>query len=210
MVNNHSPSYLSEPLYRMLYVTRVQYWALSDYQLFTNLRRVAERNNLREGVTGVLCFANGYFLQYAEGSEQSLTNLKNRILNNRQQHSGFQIFDFSKINSPKFTNCHYALVLLEKYNGRKNLHAKSIFQDFLPFIPNEWTLEKQLELIEVIQQHDISTKAQQVSVFDILSLQFSLLIRLLRNSDTKQNLLLMSAYVSLTLFMLILLIIITF
>ncbi len=195
--------YQTEPLFRMIYVTRVQYWALSDYQLFTNLRQVAEMNNRREGVTGVLCFANGYFLQYAEGSEQSLTNLKNRILNNRHQHSEFKLVDFSMIDNQKFADCHYALVLLEKYHERKN----NIFQDFLPFNPHKWTLEKQLELIEIIRKNDVSTKAQQVSRVDMLSLQFSLLIRLLRNSDMKQNLLLISAYTLIVLFMLVLLVI---
>ncbi|MBS9780486.1 MAG: BLUF domain-containing protein [Moraxellaceae bacterium] len=196
---------VTEPLYRMVYVTRVQYWALSDYQLFTNLRRLGEKNNKREAVTSVLCFADGYFLQYAEGNEQSLTNLKNRILNNRHQHSEFKLMDFSMIDSQKFANCHYALVLLEKNNGWKS----NIFKDFLPFTPQEWTLEKQLELIEIIQQNDISTKAQQVSRFDMLSLQFILLIRLLRNSDMKQNLLLIIGYVFLTVLMLVLLIIAT-
>ncbi len=196
----------TEPLFRMIYITRVQYWALSDYQLFTNLRRFGERNNKREGVTGVLCFANGYFLQYAEGSEQSLTNLKNRVLNNRNQHISFKLIDFSMIDSPLFAKCYYALVLLEKYNARN----KKIFKDFLPFTPNKWTLEKQLELIEVIQKNDISTRAKHVSKVDMLSLQFVLLIRLLRNSDMKQNLLLISAYVSLTLFMFVLLIVVTF
>ncbi len=205
MENNQTSSNESEPLYRMICVTRVQYWALSDYQLFTNLRRIAERNNQKEGITGILCFANGYFLQYAEGTEQILTDLKNRVLNNRHQHSEFQLVDFSMIDSPKFANCHYALVLLEKYRHWNN----NIFKDFLPFTPKKWTLDKQLELIEVIQQHDISTKAQQVSRFDMLSLQFMLLIRLLRNSDMKQNLLLIIGYVSLILFALVLLIIIT-
>ncbi len=205
MANNQTSSNESEPLYRMICVTRVQYWALSDYQLFTNLRRIAERNNRREGITGVLCFADGYFLQYAEGTEQSLTDLKNRVLNNRNQHDEFKLVDFSMIDSPKFANCHYALVLLEKYKRWNN----NIFKDFLPFTPKKWTLDKQLELIELIQKNDISTKAQQVSRFDMLSLQFMLLIRLLRNSDMKQNLLLITGYVSLILFAIVLLMIIT-
>ncbi len=209
MTNNHSISNVTEPLFRMVYVTRVQYWALSDYQLFTNLKRLGERNNKKEGVTGVLCFANGYFLQYAEGSEQSLTNLKNRILNNRHQHSDFQLVDFSIIDNPKFADCHYALVLLEKYNSWQIVNSNNIFKDFLPFTPQKWTLEKQLELIELIQEKDISTRAQQVSMVDMLSLQFMLLIRLLRDSEMKQNLLLISGYISLVLFAIILLVIIT-
>lgn len=62
----------------------------SDEQLGTLLRKARERNQ-REGVTGVLLYADGTFLQYIEGPAQGLLRVYEAILRDPLHHHIFEM-----------------------------------------------------------------------------------------------------------------------
>ncbi len=196
------------PLFKMVYVSRVRYSALFNHQFFLNLMRKARKNNKKEGVSGILCFSNGYFLEYAEGSEQSLTNLKNRILCNKQHHE-LKLIDFSAIEKRQFIDRQFSFIFFEKYDCL--VEQSSEFQEFFPFNPYLWTLEQQMRLVSLIQNQSIgSIELDTISTFGMLKTQLKLLLQSTRSGLDKQYLYLLIGYGVFVIIIILLLLVIVF
>ncbi len=67
-----------------------------------DILKASQRNNARVGVTGMLCFANGIFLQQLEGDRAEVNRLYHRILADTR-HREPAMLDFSEINSRRFS-----------------------------------------------------------------------------------------------------------
>ncbi len=196
------------PLFRMVCVSRIHYSALFDHQFFLNLMRKARKNNKKEGVGGILCFSNGYFLEYAEGSEQSLTNLKNRILFNKQHHE-LKLIDFSAIDKRQFVNHQFSFIFFEKYDCL--VEESNEFQEFFPFNPYLWTIEQQLRLVSLIQERAISgIELDTISTFRMLKTQLKSLLQSTRSGLDKQYLYLLIGYGVFVIIIILLLLVIVF
>ncbi|MEN9266671.1 MAG: BLUF domain-containing protein, partial [Thermostichales cyanobacterium BF4_bins_65] len=59
-------------LHRLIYISRARqdigYYDLRDIQ------DKSERNNSRDGISGMLCYGNGLFLQILEGSRTAISS----------------------------------------------------------------------------------------------------------------------------------------
>ncbi|MFP3490397.1 BLUF domain-containing protein, partial [Staphylococcus sp. SIMBA_130] len=71
-------------------------------------------SNHTNNITGILCYGNGYFFQCVEGSEQALTNLKNRLLVD-DRHKDLEILDFSEITERRFGSWSLRSITLERW-----------------------------------------------------------------------------------------------
>jgi hypothetical protein len=59
------------------------------------LRQLLERaraNNARDGITGLLLYGNGYFVQVLEGEERPVSALYARILSDTRHHRVFELY----------------------------------------------------------------------------------------------------------------------
>jgi hypothetical protein len=90
---------LFEVVHALVYIS----WATRPMLLgdFVDILRHSRHNNGEHGITGILMYKNGIFLQYIEGSEDKLQGLLNKIKNDRR-HQDINVLEFSSIGSRYF------------------------------------------------------------------------------------------------------------
>lgn len=132
-------------LYQFVYMSRITSTGLSGSSTLNDIAEVSIKNNKDDGITGVLCYGNGYFFQYVEGSEQVLTNLKNRLLMD-DRHKDIQTLEFCAINERKFTGWSLRSIILERWMI-SDPKAKAL----LPFKPYNWAPDEWRQFLKILQ-----------------------------------------------------------
>ena len=132
-------------LYQFIYISRVTSIGLSGASTLNDIAEVSIAHNKAENISGILCYGNGYFFQYIEGSEQALTNLKNRILKDNR-HKDIQTLAFSAITERRFTGWSLRSIILERWMLK---YPK--VKEFLPFKPYEWASNDWVKFLEILQ-----------------------------------------------------------
>lgn len=132
-------------LYQFIYISRVTSIGLSGASTLNDIAEVSIAHNKAENISGILCYGNGYFFQYIEGSEQALTNLKNRILKDNR-HKDIQTLAFSAITERRFTGWSLRSIILERW-----MLKDPKVKEFLPFKPYEWASNDWAKLLEILQ-----------------------------------------------------------
>lgn len=126
------PLHHQDDLHGMAYISRITSAGLLEASTLNDIAEISIRNNKLNNITGILCYGNGYFFQFIEGSEQSLTNLKNELLCDNR-HQNMNIVFFEKIESRSFPNWAMQSLVLEGWmlkNARKT--------GLPPFRPDKW------------------------------------------------------------------------
>lgn len=77
-------------MFQLLYVSAATH-LLSDAEL-DEILAVSRRNNTRDGVTGLLLYADGAFFQVLEGEEAAVRDLYGRIAQDPRHHRLLNIF----------------------------------------------------------------------------------------------------------------------
>ena len=132
-------------LYQFIYISRVTSIGLSGASTLNDIAEVSIAHNKAENISGILCYGNGYFFQYIEGSEQALTNLKNRILKDNR-HKDIQTLAFSAITERRFTGWSLRSIILERW-----MLEDPKVKEFLPFKPYEWASNDWVKFLEILQ-----------------------------------------------------------
>jgi hypothetical protein len=132
-------------LYQFIYISRVTSIGLSGASTLNDIAEVSIAHNKAENISGILCYGNGYFFQYIEGSEQALTNLKNRILKDNR-HKNIQTLAFSAITERRFTGWSLRSIILERW-----MLKDPKVKEFLPFKPYEWASNDWVKFLEILQ-----------------------------------------------------------
>ena len=132
-------------LYQFIYISRVTSIGLSGASTLNDIAEVSIAHNKAENISGILCYGNGYFFQYIEGSEQALTNLKNRILKDNR-HKSIQTLAFSAITERRFTGWSLRSIILERW-----MLKDPKVKEFLPFKPYEWASNDWVKFLEILQ-----------------------------------------------------------
>lgn len=100
----------------------------------------SKRNNARVGVTGMLCLANGIFLQQLEGDRMEVNRLYHRILTD-PRHRNPAVLSFSEINSRRFSN--WAMGSLAPLEANRHIYLKySHSASFDPYDMSAATLQE--------------------------------------------------------------------
>jgi len=134
-------------LYQFIYISRITSIGLSGASTLNDIAEVSIAHNKAENISGILCYGNGYFFQYIEGSEQALTNLKNRILKDNR-HKDIQTLAFSAIEERRFTGWSLRSIILERW-----MLKDSKVKEFLPFKPYDWDSNDWAKFLETLQGH---------------------------------------------------------
>ncbi len=132
-------------LYQFIYISRITSIGLSGASTLNDIAEVSIAHNKAENISGILCYGNGYFFQYIEGTEQALTNLKNRILKDNR-HKDIQTLAFSAITERRFTGWSLRSIILERW-----MLKDPKVKEFLPFKPYEWASNDWVKFLEILQ-----------------------------------------------------------
>jgi hypothetical protein len=99
-------------LVRLMYASRTKTDSPVDLQ---SILRQSQANNPKLGVTGVLCYSNGIFLQVIEGGRTTVNQLYNRIVSD-PRHSQVEILSFDEIHERRFATWSMGQVNLSHLN----------------------------------------------------------------------------------------------
>ena len=141
-------------LCQLVYLSHITSTALSIASTLNDIAEIANKLNKIDNITGILCYGNGYFFQYIEGSEQALTNLKNRLLLD-DRHKDLKILDFSAIDERLFKGWSLRSITLERWmvNDPK-------LKAFIPFKLDNWKTGEWQQFLDILQGY---YEAQEVT-----------------------------------------------
>jgi hypothetical protein len=97
---------------RLVYTSLAQ-GAPPSYNALAELLRVSRANNEKLGVTGVLCYAKGVYLQALEGDRDVVSRLYGKICHDRR-HKDCQIVVCKSIERRRFGDWSMKLVAVEQ------------------------------------------------------------------------------------------------
>jgi hypothetical protein len=100
-------------LVRLLYASRA-IPSLDQEELLTILKQSKSRNPAA-GITGVLCFSHGIFLQVLEGSRSAVNALYNRITTD-PRHSQVELLLYQEIGERRFAGWSMGQVNMARLN----------------------------------------------------------------------------------------------
>ena len=142
---NSSTNPVTTDLCQLVYLSRITSTGLSNASTLNDIAEVASKRNKADNITGILCYGNGYFLQCVEGSEQALTNLKNRLVMD-DRHKDLTILDFSALEKRRFAGWSLRSITLERW-----MIKEPKLKGFMPFKPYDWNTAKWTEFLDILQ-----------------------------------------------------------
>jgi hypothetical protein len=129
-------------LYQLVYISCITSTGLSGASTLNDIAEASTKNNKVDDITGVLCYGNGYFFQCVEGSEQVLTNLKNRLLID-DRHKDLQILEFSAITERRFKDWWLRSIILERWMTTEP-EVKAL---------NSWSADEKQQFLDILQSY---------------------------------------------------------
>lgn len=100
-------------LVRLMYASRAQ--AAVDHEELMAILRKSKANNPPLGVTGVLCFSGGIFLQVLEGGRTAVNRLYNRIVTD-SRHTDVELLLYEEIAERRFAGWSMGQVNMQRLN----------------------------------------------------------------------------------------------
>ena len=100
-------------LVRLMYASRAS--ASIDQEELQSLLRQCKSANPRQGVTGVLCFSSGIFMQVLEGGRMAVNALYNKIVAD-PRHTDVVLLDYAEIRERRFAGWSMGQVNLQRLN----------------------------------------------------------------------------------------------
>ena len=118
-------------LVRLMYASRAV--PAIDHEELVTILRQSKANNPTVGVTGVLCFSGGIFLQVLEGGRSAVNRLYNRIAAD-PRHTEVEVLLYEEIGERRFASWSMGQVnmgrlnpsLLLKYSATATLDPYSV------------------------------------------------------------------------------------
>jgi Sensors of blue-light using FAD len=132
-------------LVRCLYASRATK-AVGDGALDAILKQ-SRKNNPKRGITGMLCYANGIFVQAIEGGREEVSSLLSVIVKD-ERNMGVQILMFEEISERRFGNWTMGQVNMASVNSAMLLKY-STRAELDPFaLPGPSTMAMMLEIAD--------------------------------------------------------------
>jgi hypothetical protein len=100
-------------LVRLLYVSRAV--SPENDEAIHAILAAARQHNLSNGITGILCYGGGVFLQAIEGGRQSVNQLYNHIIED-PRHQNVELLHYEEITERRFGGWTMGQVNLSKLN----------------------------------------------------------------------------------------------
>lgn len=100
-------------LVRLVYASRAV--AAVDQEELISILRKSKANNPKLGITGVLCFSEGIFLQALEGGRSAVNQLYNRIVSD-SRHTNVELLCYDEIGERRFAGWSMGQVNVARLN----------------------------------------------------------------------------------------------
>ena len=142
---NDSTNPVTPDLCQLVYLSHITSTGLASASTLNDIAEVAIERNQADNITGILCYGNGYFFQCVEGSEQALTNLKNRLLVD-DRHKDLKILDFSAIAERRFAGWSLRSITLERW-----MMNEPKLKSSMPFKPHTWEVNGWQQFLDILQ-----------------------------------------------------------
>lgn len=121
-----------------------------SYQELTSILSAARDTNERLGITGVLCYGNGAFLQALEGESAAVSRLFHRIAADRR-HTHCQLLRYGEITTRNFAGWSMKVIGLEG-SERQALLRRAGFTLFEPCRMNGRTADDFLRALAELER----------------------------------------------------------
>lgn len=112
----------------LLYISSATH-EMTDAELIDLLRKSRE-NNTRDGITGVLLYKGGNFIQYLEGPGSAVLSLHQRIAHD-PRHKGMMTLLSGDLAERHFANWSMGFSNLDRLNGQLSAEDEAAMRDVL-------------------------------------------------------------------------------
>lgn len=143
-----------DAIIQLVYVSSLSLKGRLSVSIFDEIEAQASLNNQQKGITGVLCYGNGQFLQCIEGKKASIVALTTRIFSDKR-HKNAEVLLLSVIEQRRFVDWRMRLLFLERWLWSPATKQQAAqLSPFLPFSPHGWAPERTERFLDVIQSFD--------------------------------------------------------
>ena len=141
-------------LIQLVYVSSLTLTGRLNTTMFDEVERHARIYNQQQGITGILCYGNGQFLQCIEGEKSKIVTLQKRIFADKR-HKNIQVLSLQAISERSFFDWRMRLLFLERWLWSPATKQQATqLAPFLPFTPHDWSPERTEQFLQVIKDFD--------------------------------------------------------
>lgn len=153
-----------DALIRLVYVSRLTFKSRFKPAIFNTVEREARKYNQQNGITGILCYGDGNFLQCLEGRKEVLLPLVQDIFDD-SRHGKPRILLIKPIVHRDFENWGMRLMFLERWLWSPETKKQAdTLSKFLPFKPNKWNEENTEEFLQAIRKIETPPHVQESGI----------------------------------------------
>ncbi len=138
-------------LIQLVYVSSVTLKSRINRSIFKEVERHARNHNKTHGITGILCYGNGQFLQCIEGSKKEVLTLQQHIFSD-QRHKNVKVLLIQAIDQRSFSDWRMRLLFLERWLWSPATKQQAAqLSPYLPFSPHGWSAQRTEQFLQVIK-----------------------------------------------------------
>ena len=138
-------------LIQLVYVSIATLKTRFDSSVSTHIEKHSDGYNKQHGITGILCYGNGQFLQCIEGTKVEIIALVHKIFADKR-HSNFKIPLVQPIDQRIFSDWRMRLLFLERWLWSPATKEQATkLSVYLPFAPHDWSAERTEQFLQTIK-----------------------------------------------------------
>lgn len=141
-------------LVQLVYVSSLTLGSRLNTSIFDDVERHARDYNQQHGITGILCYGSGQFLQCIEGEKAQVFELQRRIFAD-SRHKNVETLLLQNIDTRSFVDWRMRLLFLERWlwSPASKKQAAQL-SPYLPFFPQGWSPERTEHFLQIIKAFD--------------------------------------------------------
>ncbi|MEN6670002.1 BLUF domain-containing protein [Psychrobacter sp. B38] len=141
-------------LIQLVYVSSLTFVSRLNASIFEDVERHARDYNQQHGITGILCYGNGQFLQCIEGQKAHVFALKERIFAD-DRHKNVETLLLRTIEHRSFSDWRMRMLFLERWLwSPASKKQAALLSPYLPFFPHDWSPSRTEHFLELIKTFD--------------------------------------------------------
>jgi len=141
-------------LIQLVYVSSITFKSRVNTLIFDEVEKHARDHNEDHGITGILCYGNGQFLQCIEGSKKEVISLQKRIFADLR-HKNVEVLLVHAINERSFIDWRMRLLFLERWLWSPPTKQQAAqLAPYLPFSPHGWSPKRTEQFLQIIRNFD--------------------------------------------------------
>lgn len=138
-------------LIQLVYASSLTVMSRFNNSLFTDVKNHARDYNQQHGITGILCYGNGRFLQCIEGEKAHVLALQRRICSDKR-HKNVEVILLRAIDQRNFVDWNMRLLFLERWLWSPTTKEQATqLSTFLSFAPHDWEPERTKQFLQIIK-----------------------------------------------------------